>query len=128
MSETFFPTSTPATIEELETKINALQNDLSYCKSTSYHLMVKIENVRDIIVDSFDGSHYDEILMAIAEILDIPLTKTIQGEGSINFSYTAVVPLDFDESTLDFSVYVDESFDAEEFAVDITYTDWGVDH
>jgi hypothetical protein len=127
MTETFFPTSTPATIDELSAKLAASQDELSRCKSQTYSLQAKIDSAREIIVESYDGD-YDETVVLIAEALDIYLTKQIHGEGTIHFSFSAIVPCDFDESILDFDIDISDSFDNDEIDIEINDTDWSVNH
>jgi hypothetical protein len=127
MTETFFPTSTPATIDELYAKLAASQDELSRCKSQTYSLQAKIDSAREIIVESYDGD-YDETVVLIAEALDIYLTKHIHGEGTVHFSFSAIVPYDFDESILDFDIDISDSFDNDDIDIEINDTDWSVNH
>ena len=128
--ETFFPTSTPAMQEEIASyneawaSINNLKQSLATAENMREHwerkaqgLSTQIANVKGYIFDmlSMNGS-IDEDIKAIAELLDITLTKTISGTATLEISWRAEVPLDFDGE--DFELAFDvmcETYDADNF-------------
>ena len=88
----------------------------------------KIQNVEDHIKDVyFMNGVIDEDLRAIAELLDISLTKQITGSGTVTFEFTADVPLDFDDD-LDLSVYFEtNNIDVNIFEPDNISCEWEVE-
>ena len=88
----------------------------------------KIQNVKDHISDVyFTNGVIDEDLRAIAELLDISLTKQITGSGTVTFEFTADVPLDFDDD-LDLSVYFEtNNIDVNIFEPDNISCEWEVE-
>ena len=128
--ETFFPTSAPASIDEMQAEITNLKQSLATAENMREHwerkhneLQQKIANVKGHIFDMYymNGSVDDDII-AIAELLDITLMKEIQGTASFEISFTAQVPLDFDPEDFEISFDVNcEEYDAEDF-------DWNEEH
>ena len=88
----------------------------------------KIQNVEDHIKDVyFMNGVIDDDLRAIAELLDISLTKRITGTGTVSFEFSADVPLDF-EDDLDLSVYIEtNSVDVDNFDANIISCEWDVE-
>ena len=88
----------------------------------------KIQNVEDHIKDVyFMNGVIDDDLRAIAELLDISLTKQITGSGTVTFEFTADVPLDFDDD-LDLSVYFEtNNIDVNIFEPDNISCEWEVE-
>ena len=116
-------------------QIAALRADLDlmntiYARSESRvtDLHRKIQNVEDHIKDVyFTNGVIDEDLRAIAELLDISLTKQITGSGTVTFEFTADVPLDFDDD-LDLSVYFEtNNIDVNIFEPDNISCEWEVE-
>ena len=122
--ETFFPTSAPASIDEMQAEITNLKQSLATAENMRGHwerrhneLQQKIANVKGHIFDmySMNGSVDDDIKM-IAELLDITLMKEIQGTALCEISWTAQVPLDFDADDFEISFDVNcETYEAEDF-------------
>lgn len=116
-------------------KIAALRADLDSmtklysradAKVTDLHR--KIQNVEDHIKDVyFMNGEIDDDLRAVAELLDISLTKQITGSGTVTFDFTADVPLDFDDD-LDLSVYFEtNNIDVNIFEPDNISCEWEVE-
>jgi DNA gyrase/topoisomerase IV subunit A len=86
-------------------------------------LQQKIANVKGYFFDlySMNGSIDDE-MKEIADLLDITLTKEIQGTATFEISWTASVPLDFDADDFEISFDVNcDTYEAEDF-------DWNEDN
>ena len=126
--ETFFPTSTPATIEDLTAEIDRLNSQLNtminnweFAKTRFTEAQTKIDNVRGYIHDLYDmNGEIDEDMKGVAELLDIPLTKTMDVCFTVEFTGTVEVPLGMDtddlESEIDFEYragYGDAEWDLE---------------
>ena len=116
-------------------KIAALRADLdsmtklySRADAKVSELNRKIQNVEDHIKDVyFMNGVIDEDLRAVAELLDISLTKQITGSGTVTFEFTADVPLDFDDD-LDLSVYFEtNNIDVNIFEPDNISCEWEVE-
>ena len=126
--------STPApTADE---KIAALRDDLDSmtklynradAKVTELHRMIK--NVNDHILDVYamNGS-LDEDIKAIAELLDIALTKRITGSYTVEIEFSADVPLDFDNDDFALSYEIScDSYEADNFDYSEVNADWTVE-
>ena len=136
--ETFFPTSTPAMQEEIASyneawaSINNLKQSLATAENMRGHwerkaqgLSTQIANVKGYIFDmlSMNGS-IDEDIKAIAELLDITLTKTISGSATLEISWTAEVPIDFDSEDFEIGFDVEcDTYEAENFEWDVVRQD-----
>ena len=116
-------------------KIAALRADLdsmtklySRADAKVADLHRKIQNVEDHIKDVyFMNGEIDDDLRAVAELLDISLTKQITGSGTVTFDFTADVPLDFDDD-LDLSVYFEtNNIDVNIFEPDNISCEWEVE-
>lgn len=129
MSETFFPTSSPAISAEA---YNELQSENAKQSERINHLVMqndslrlelnefrtKIIGVKGVISDVYseDGEIPDH-LIDIARILEIELTKAISGTASFEISWYAQVPLDFDPDDFEISFDVNcETYEAEDFS------------
>jgi hypothetical protein len=117
--DTFFPTSTPAVAEELQTKINEQQRRIDAFSTQITRYIHKIQNVKEYITEVYQevGEVPDE-LAEIARMLDIQLTKPIAGEATFTISWRAEVPIDFDPNDMDISFSVDCQSDVEDFDFD----------
>ena len=116
-------------------KIAALRADLdsmtklySRADAKVADLHRKIQNVEDHIKDVyFMNGVIDEDLRAVAELLDISLTKQITGTGTVTFEFTADVPLDF-EDDLDLTVYIEtNNIDIDNFDANTISCEWEVE-
>ena len=117
-------------------RIKALEADLASVRDTSSAYLrqlreyeIKVSNVAGYIKDWIDteGEISDD-LSEIARMLEIALTKTITGEGTFNFSFTATVPLDFDVDDLDFSCEIEcNNYDVEVDSWTIDNEDWSAE-
>ena len=136
--ETFFPTSTPAMQEEIasynemQAEINSVREQFERAAEMRDHWMRKsqgyatqIENVKGYISDIFSmNGSIDEDIKAIAELLDITLTKTISGSATLEISWTAEVPLDFDSEDFEIGFDVEcDTYEAENFEWDVVSQD-----
>ena len=128
--ETFFPTSAPASIDEMQAEITNLKQSLATAENMRGHwerrhneLQQKIANVKGHIFDMYSmNGEIDEDTKAIADLLDITLLKEIQGTATYEISWTAQVPLGFDADDFEISFDVNcETYEAEEF-------DWNEDN
>jgi hypothetical protein len=116
MDNTFFPTSTPAVAQELQTKINEQQDRISMLNKQVTHYVHKIATVKEYISEVYmeTGEIPDE-LAEIARMLQIDLTKPISGEAIFTISWTAQVPLDFDPDDMEITFSVDCQSDVDDF-------------
>ena len=128
--ETFFPTSAPASIDEMQAEITNLKQSLATAENMRGHwerrhneLQQKIANVKGHIFDMYSmNGEIDEDTKAIADLLDITLLKESQGTATYEISWTAQVPLGFDADDFEISFDVNcETYEAEEF-------DWNEDN
>ena len=130
--ETFFPTSTPAmaveTMQEIidrqTAEIANLKDQANRANEMRVHWMGKfgelqqrIANVKGHLFDMYsENGEIDEDVREIARLLDITLTKEIQGTAVCEISWTASVPLDFDADDFEISFDVNcETYEAEDF-------------
>ena len=131
MTETFFPTSAPAGLENLTPSYDELSTENSRlnaqiatvtrnwdsARTQAQDLQRKIDNAAGVIRDYYseNGELTDE-LTDIARMLDIPLTKEICGTATFSISWTAQVPLDFDPDDLEISFSAEcDTYEAEDF-------------
>lgn len=115
--DTFFPTSTPAVIDEQATEILHLKAQNDSLRSELHDLRIKIGNAGGVISDYYseNGEITDE-LRDIANYLGIPLTKSIGGTATYEISWTAQVPLDFDPEDFEITFDVNcETYEADDF-------------
>jgi sugar-specific transcriptional regulator TrmB len=114
--ETFFPTSTPSVIEEMQIKIDNLTTRLEVSenqKSANYRQMNEIKDqvraVKDYITNLYSmHGEIDEDIKEIAELLEIELTRHVEGTATIEISFSFDAPLDFDIDSFELSVDVTE--------------------
>ena len=145
MTDTFFPTSTPAMAEEtlresfdrqtaeitnLKDQVERATNMREHWERKHNELQQKIANVKGHIFDMYSmNGEIDDDTKMIAELLDITLMKEIQGTATCEISWTAMVPLNFDADDFEISFSVDcdtyeaEDFDYNEDSVDISGED-----
>lgn len=131
--DTFFPTSsveeitppTPAAWAEMQTQITNLNAqvdrliaDRTHWQNKYNELQQKIANVKGYFFDLYSmNGRVEEEIKEIAELLDITLTKEIQGTAVCEISWTASVPLDFDADDFEISFDVNcETYEAEDFS------------
>lgn len=137
--DTFFPTSTlPSAdvpndrddliiqIDNLTKDRDRLQMNFDAARSRNEDLIRQINNVRGHIMDIYSmNGELDEDIKEIARMLDITLTKRIQGEANLRITYTAEVPLDFDTNDFELSYEINcESWDADNFEFDEDYFEY----
>ena len=138
----FFPTSTPAISAD---EYNALQLENATLQERVTHLVsqgdslrmelneyrIKITNVGGVIADYYseNGEVTDE-LTEIANLLNIPLTKSIGGTATFEISWTAQVPLEFDPEDFEISfdvtcdTYEADDFEWNEENTEVNAEDW----
>jgi len=122
------------TREELSIQINTLQREIERIEMNwrasarrSEDLNNKINNVRGHIMDLFSmNGELDEDIQEIAALLDIELTKRVEGTATIEVSFSFEAPLGFDVDSFELSVDVEsnsyevDNFDWNEDSVDIS--------
>jgi hypothetical protein len=99
--------------EIITEKVTSLEWDLHNGRQASKHnavLQSKIDNVKEIITESYADSEDQETLRSIAEALNIELTRTIEWSATIEVSGTMDVDLledvDIEQEIYD-NLYVD---------------------
>ena len=80
--------------------VNCLITDKDYLKKYNDKMQSRIESVKEILIEAFADSDDQDTLRAIAEALDIQLTKTIEWTATMYVSGSIDVDL-FDEFDLD---------------------------
>ena len=83
-------------------KVTSIEWDLHNARKNSKHnavLISKIDSVKDIITEAYGDSEDQETLRAIAEALDIALTRTIEWSATIEVSGTMQLDLLEDSDT-----------------------------
>jgi hypothetical protein len=83
-------------------KVTSIEWDLHNARQAQKHNSVyqdKINTVKDIITEAYADSDDQETLRAIAEALDIPLTRTVEWTASIEVSGTIELDLLSDYDT-----------------------------
>jgi hypothetical protein len=122
------PPSADEKIAALRADLDSMTKLYSRADDKVADLNRKIQNVEDHIKDVyFMNGVIDEDLRAVAELLDISLTKQITGSGTVTFEFTADVPLDFD-GDLDLSVYFEtNNIDVNIFEPDNVSCEWEVE-
>ena len=136
MTDTFFPTSTPAMNEELSLQINTLQreverltNNRDHYQRTYVDMEQRIRNVKGYIHDiySMEGEISEEV-KEIASILGIELTKTVNVSVTVTFSGTANIPMDMDEDDIqnEISFSFDEGYSDIEWDIEESDQDWDI--
>jgi hypothetical protein len=96
-------------------KVTSIEWDLHNGRQAQKHNGVyqgKIDTVKDIITEAYADSDDQETLRAIAEALDIPLTRTVEWSASVEVSGTIELDLlaDYDtdiESEITDALYVE---------------------
>jgi hypothetical protein len=130
------PTAANAQIDDLNLRIVTLESNLksmtdnwSYASNRLAELRTKIENVRGHIWDIYSmNGEVDEDIQAIAELLDISLTKRISGRMTIEIDFSADVPLAFDPDDLELSYEIScDTYEADNFDFNEVRSDWTVE-
>lgn len=118
--------------ETMKGDIESLNNTISVLKRQNSHGSNCIANAKVIILEAFDDDEFDkDAFTAIAEALDIELTKEYEVTINVTFSGTVSVPLGFDmdcdlENYIDFEArtngYGSEEVECDLFAdgIDVT--------
>ena len=107
----------------LESNLTSMTSNWEYQRNAATELRQKIANVKGYFFDLYSmNGNIEEEIKEIAELLDITLTKEIQGTATYEISWTASVPLDFDADDFEISFDVNcDTYEAEEF-------DWNEDN
>lgn len=102
---------------ELTSRNAYLENQADILRRSRDSHVHKIANVKEYITEVYMETGYvEDELQHIAELLEISLTKRIAGTATINITWEAQAPLDFDPSDLDLIFSVDvRSSDIEDF-------------
>jgi len=102
---------------ELTSRNAYLENQADILRRSRDSHVHKIANVKEYISEVYMETGYvEDELQHIAELLEISLTKRIAGTATINITWEAQAPLDFDPSDLDLIFSVDvSSSDIEDF-------------
>jgi len=122
------------TREELSIQINTLQREVERlqmnfdaARRRNEDLNNKINNVRGHIMDLFSmNGELDEDIQEIAALLDIELTKRVEGTATIEINFSFEAPLGFDVDSFELSVDVEsnsyevDNFEWSEDSVDIS--------
>ena len=122
-------TTTEPTRDELSLQINTLQREnerLARNEETYRHmaasLRINIDNAAGVIRDFYseNGELTDE-LREIAEHLKVKLTKTISGTVTVEFTFSAEVPIEFDPDDLEFTPDLScDNYDLEDVDIDVS--------
>lgn len=96
---------------------DAIQADLDRTRGLLDDYRRKIGNVEGYIKDIFDSEgRISEEVSEIARMLDIELTRQVEGTVTVELSYSLVLPLGTDVDDLEFSVDLNcDTYEAEEF-------------
>lgn len=107
--------------ERMQVLINSLQSKVN-------SFIEKNNQIKDYIREAYlESDAYDasEILIKVAKILNISLTKRMQGEARICVTYVVEVPIDFDPDSLDLSYTIScDTYEAESFEVSEEYFEY----
>jgi archaellum component FlaC len=113
--------------ENLDTanvRITDLTNQLYIVdkQKSAYHSQLneikdQVRNVKDYITNLYSvHGHLDEEIKEIANLLEIVLTRRVEGTATIEVSFSFDAPIDFDVDNFELSVDVTEdSFEIENF-------------
>lgn len=105
-----------AEVSDLNAKAERLEQLNESLRIQVYNFNDKVRQVERIIKDYCHTDELTDELREIAEALDITLTKRVRGSGTLSFSFTAEVPLDFDEDSFEVSFEANcEEYSAEDF-------------
>ena len=96
---------------------DAIQADLDRTRGLLDDYRRKIGNVEGYIKDIFDSEgRISEEISEIARMLDIELTRQVDGTVTVELSYSLVLPLGIEVDDLEFSVDLNcDTYEAEEF-------------
>lgn len=103
--------------DRLTQDLESLRNMYQRVLGETQEYRQKVQNVKGAISDVYsEDGEIPDVLVEIARMLDIELTKRISGTASFEISFSAEVPIDFDASDFEISFDVDcETYEAENF-------------
>ena len=108
-------------------KVTSIEWDLHNARKNSKHnavLISKIDSVKDIITEAYGDSEDQETLRAIAEALDIALTRTIEWSATIEVSGTMQLDLLEDSDTdVESEIYDNLYVDSQNGQIEIVDTE-----
>lgn len=122
-------------VETMKGDIESLNNTISVLKRQNTYANNCIAHAKVVIVEAFEGDDFDkDAFTAVAEALEIVLTREEEVDITVKFSGTITVPLGFDiegdlEDYIEFKAKAnsnDEDIECDLFAdevVSITVTD-----
>lgn len=106
-----------AEVANLRRMLEIVQKDKSSFYRQLLEIQTQVRNVRGHIEDIYSmNGEIDEDIKAIAELLDITLTKKISGEATFTISFTVDIPLGMDPDDFELSFDVDcDTYEADNF-------------
>lgn len=114
---------------ELESNLDSMTKNWEFQRNLVFSYLNKIANVRDHIMEcySYENKISDD-LIAIAELLEIELTKHITGKMTIEVEFSADVPLNFDSGDIELLYEVScYSIEADNFDYSEVNAEWTVE-
>jgi outer membrane murein-binding lipoprotein Lpp len=127
----------PPTMQELETKIDQLNNalasmtaDRDFWQGKAHERQLMIDNLEEYVKDQYD--YIDEnISQSLVDIFGLTITKDYDVEITVTFSGTVSVPLNYDmdnlendlNASLEATYYSDIESDFSEDRMDIDWTE-----
>jgi hypothetical protein len=125
----------PPTMQELETKIDQLNNDLAsmtsdrdYWQARAHDRQMMIDNLEEYVKDQYDYID-EEISQSLVDIFGLNISKDYDVTVTVTFSGTVSVPLNYDMDDLDGSLNASLEFSYHEdgeadFMEDKMEIDW----
>ena len=115
-----------AQIDNLTRKLEIAENQRNAFQRQLLEIQQQVRNVRGHIEDIYSmNGELDEDIKAIADLLEITLTRRVEGTATIEVSFSFDAPLGFDIDSFELSVdicedsYEIENFDWHEDTIDI---------
>ena len=97
----------PPTMQELETKIDQLNNDLAsmtsdrdYWQARAHDRQMMIDNLEEYVKDQYDYID-EEISQSLVDIFGLSISKDYDVTVTVTFSGTVSVPLNYDMDDLE---------------------------
>lgn len=116
-----------AQIDNLTRKLEIAENQKSAYLRQLNEIKEQVRNVRGHIEDIYSmNGEIDDDIKAIADLLEITLTRRVEGTATIEVSFSFDAPLGFDIDTFELAVdisedsYEIENFDWNEDTIDIS--------
>jgi hypothetical protein len=116
-----------AQIDNLTRKLEIAENQKSAYLRQLNEIKDQVRNVRGHIEDIYSmNGEIDDDIKAIADLLEITLTRRVEGTATIEVSFSFDAPLGFDIDTFELAVdisedsYEIENFDWNEDTIDIS--------